>query len=171
MQSLRGLPRVSSPRSGRRSIAAGAFCGVLLLVLVACDAYEGQAIRVFDGDSFLMREAGETEIEVRLFGIDAPERYQPWSDRSRQALTELLHGQRLRLVPETEDRYGRVVATVLRVSDGLDVNAEMVRLGHAWVFRRYTDDPALIALGLRSDCRGMGQKVISKGLYQPTESG
>jgi endonuclease YncB( thermonuclease family) len=34
----------------------------------------------------------------------------------------------------------------LRVSDGLDVNAEMVRLGHAWVFRRYTDDPALIAL-------------------------
>jgi endonuclease YncB( thermonuclease family) len=31
-------------------------------------------------------------------------------------------------------------------ADPLDVNAEMVRRGAAWVYRQYSDDPALPAL-------------------------
>ena len=42
------------------------------------------------------------------------------------------------------DRYGRAVAKVIREPDGLVVNAEMVKSGHAWVYRRYTRDPALL---------------------------
>ena len=46
--------------------------------------------------------------------------------------------------PIDRDGYGRTVA---RVSVGeLDVNAELVRAGAAWVYRRYTDDPKLLAL-------------------------
>lgn len=125
--------------------AVGLLCG-LAVATAGCEAREGQVVQVFDGDSFVMREPGGTETEVRLFGIDAPERHQPWSRRSRQALRGLVRGRALRLVTVTEDQYGRVVATVYRVDDGMDVNAEMLRQGHAWVYRRYTDDPRLYRL-------------------------
>jgi len=42
------------------------------------------------------------------------------------------------------DRYGRVVGRVF--VDGLDVNAEMVRQGHAWVYRQYAKDESLFTL-------------------------
>jgi endonuclease YncB( thermonuclease family) len=57
----------------------------------------------------------------------------------------------------TVDAYGRTVALVRRTSDDLDVNREMVRQGHAWVYRRYTQDPSLIALeeAARDERRGI----------------
>ncbi|WP_083398444.1 thermonuclease family protein [Nitrosomonas communis] len=42
------------------------------------------------------------------------------------------------------DRYGRKVARVYK--DDIDVNAEMVRLGAAWVYRKYARDQNLYAL-------------------------
>src|SRR3990172_5651277 len=40
------------------------------------------------------------------------------------------------------DRYGRTVAKVYR--DGRDINREMIREGHAWVYRKYLRDPSLL---------------------------
>jgi hypothetical protein len=42
------------------------------------------------------------------------------------------------------DRYGRVVARL--TVDGADVGEEMLRQGHAWHFRRYSDDARLAEL-------------------------
>lgn len=42
------------------------------------------------------------------------------------------------------DRYGRTVARV--ICTGRDANAEQVRAGMAWVYRRYSKDPAMIAI-------------------------
>ena len=42
------------------------------------------------------------------------------------------------------DRYGRTVGRVF--AGALDVNAEMVRRGAAWVYRRHSDDPVLLRL-------------------------
>ena len=53
------------------------------------------------------------------------------------------------------DRFGRAVG---RVHEGaVDMNAEMVRRAAAWVFRRYSDDPALLRLEAeaRSARRGL----------------
>lgn len=42
------------------------------------------------------------------------------------------------------DRYGRTVGRVY--VDGTDVNAELVRQGYAWVYRKYAEDPKLYEL-------------------------
>jgi hypothetical protein len=42
------------------------------------------------------------------------------------------------------DRYGRIVGEVYR--EGQYINAEMVRSGHAWVYRRYSKNPKLLDL-------------------------
>ena len=35
---------------------------------------------------------------------------------------------------ETTDRYGRIVGWLIRLKDNLNVNQQMVRDGHAWVY-------------------------------------
>lgn len=130
-----------------------------VLLLAACTGEiqdTGRPVRVFDGDSLIVLMADGREVEVRLFGIDAPERRQPWSKRSRQALTALVEDRRVRLEAVAEDSYGRTVAVVYRLPDGLDVNREMIRQGDAWVYRRYTRDPELIALETAARTAGRG---------------
>lgn len=123
---------------------------VMASTLSACEPAGGQATRVFDGDSFLLRDQGGKEIEVRLFAIDAPERNQPWSRRSRESLRRLIRGYDLSLELVDTDRYGRAVAKVTRQTDGLVINKEMVRQGDAWVYRRYASDPERLSrLGLQ----------------------
>ena len=135
---------------------------ILTVPMVGCEASGGQTLKVFDGDSFLMRGEDGSEIEVRLYGIDAPERHQPWSRRSREALYGLIRGRALTLERVETDRYGRAVAKVTREPDGLIVNAEMVRGGNAWVYRRYTRDPALLQA-----FAGLSGKVFAPGRIEP----
>jgi micrococcal nuclease len=105
----------------------------------------GLPVRVLDGDSFVLR-TGRREVEVRLADIDAPEHGQPYADAARNALDGLIWKERLRAVVLDEDSYHRVVCRVYRVRDGLDVNAQLVRDGHVWVYRRRARDLGLYDL-------------------------
>jgi hypothetical protein len=81
---------------------------------------------------------------VRLFGIDTPERGQPWADKARQALARRVFGKQVRVNDVATDRYGRTVGEVY--ADNVCVGCELVREGNAWVYRKYTDDPILYEL-------------------------
>ncbi len=81
---------------------------------------------------------------MRLAEIGTPERGQHYGNRARQALADLAFGKPARVVARDMDRHGRTVSRVF--TGGRDVNAEMVRRGAAWVFRRYNDDSALLRL-------------------------
>ena len=82
-------------------------------------------------------------IRVRFHAIDAPERDQPHGAASKQALSRMVYGKQVNVEPIEQDRYDRLVARLWL--DDLDVNAEMIRQGAAWVYRRYADDPAYCA--------------------------
>lgn len=119
-------------------------------VVAAADRQSGEVltasvIRVRDGDSLLVRAGGQ-DIEVRLADVDAPERGQPHADQARKALIDLLQRRSVSLEVLDTDAYRRKVARVRRLPDGLDVNAEVVRAGNAWVYRRYVRDASLFAL-------------------------
>lgn len=108
-------------------------------------SWTARVIRVRDGDSLLVRADGR-DIEVRLADVDAPERGQPHADPARKALIDLLQRRDVTVEVLDTDTYKRKVARVRRVPDGLDINAEVVRAGNAWVFRRYVRDPSLFTL-------------------------
>lgn len=96
---------------------------------------------VIDGDT--LEIAGE---RVRLEGIDAPESDQTcgggWfgSWKCGRAATAqlrwLVGGRRVDCESGGRDKYGRVLAWCS--ADGRDINAEMVRTGHAWAFVKYS---------------------------------
>lgn len=122
-----------------KSAVAAIFAAALLS---ATGAYAEQihcrVVGVTDGDTLTCLSAEKKQIKVRLAQIDAPESSQPFGQRSKQALSDHVFSQDVDLERETTDRYGRMVAKVLK--DGKDVNLEMVRQGMAWVYDQYAHD-------------------------------
>lgn len=91
-----------------------------------------------DGDSFVVKK-NNTNVTIRLWGIDAPEYDQPHSRASKDALERLLSKKRLRIIPKDVDKYGRTVAIV--EVENIIVNSNMVANGNAWVHPYYCLEP------------------------------
>lgn len=92
----------------------------------------GKVTRIVDADTIEVRVATGS-MRVRLHAIDAPELDQPWGPEATQALSRMILGKKVELEPFEQDRYDRLVATVF--VGKVDVNSDLVRLGHAWAFR------------------------------------
>ncbi|MBI5721418.1 MAG: thermonuclease family protein [Burkholderiales bacterium] len=77
-------------------------------------------------------------------GGDAPEKGQPWGQKAKQALSDLCFGSEVTARIVTTDRYGRTVARIYQGSR--DINAELVREGAVWVYRKYLTDASLLPI-------------------------
>lgn len=108
-------------------------------------------IAISDGDT-LKAKCPEETIKIRLAEIDAPEKKQPFGQRSKQSLSDLCYLKQAKITLQTKDRYGRTVAHV--ECDGTDANTEQVRRGMAWVYRKYSDSAAL--LNIEADAKAIG---------------
>lgn len=120
------------------SILITVVISLVLSVLVKADELSGRVVAVADGDTITLLTPDKRQIRVRLAQIDAPEKAQPYGQKSKQALSDLVFGQTISVRVETTDRYGRTVGTVFY--EGKDVNLDLVRSGHAWVYRQYAND-------------------------------
>lgn len=112
----------------------------LLSTLLVCldwntaSAKHAYVLKVLDGDSLRVRMGGKT-LEIRLYGIDAPEYGQRYGTRSKKYAQGLANKVTVTVVPKDMDQYGRIVAVVR--SHGRMVNRELVRNGYAWVYPKY----------------------------------
>lgn len=88
----------------------------------------------------VVRDTRGRELRVRLEGVDAPERSQPFANQSRNSLRALTSGGVLRIEPRRTDSYGRTVAKVF-VGEK-DLGLEQIRRGLAWHYRFYAKDQA-----------------------------
>lgn len=104
-----------------------------------------KVVGVSDGDTFTCLTDENDQVKVRLAEIDAPEMDQPYGSRSKQALSDLIYSEFVKLSVQDTDRYGRTVARITR-ADGVDVNAEQVRAGAAWAYTKYLKDKSLLIL-------------------------
>lgn len=114
-----------------------------------------KVIDVSDGDTFTCFTDEDELIKVRLGEIDAPELNQPFGDKSKQSLYRLISSEMVKLDVQDTDSYGRSVARVKRV-DGVDVNAELVRSGAAWVYPEHLKDKSLLVLQTEAKSRQSG---------------
>ena len=95
----------------------------------------GRVVGVVDGDTLDVLKDGNELVRVRLSGIDAPERHQPFGQVAKKSLSDLAFNQRVIVDWKTRDRYGRVIGKVLVA--GLDTNLQMVKQGLAWHYKKY----------------------------------
>ena len=129
--------------AGRPAILAALLVLSALAPALAADL-EGRVVAIVDGDTLDLLTAEQRTVRVRLAEIDAPEHRQAFGTRAREALSDLAFGKAARAELVDRDRWGRAVGRVY-VGD-LEVNADLVRQGFAWVFRKYRHRPALLEL-------------------------
>jgi len=115
----------------------------LLLAQPACADFTGKVVKVADGDTITVLRDNE-QIKIRLAGIDAPEKAQPFGNVARQSMSEMLFGKEVRVVEQGRDRYGRIIGRVYQGE--VDVSAEQIKQGMAWVYRKYSKEAALYQL-------------------------
>jgi endonuclease YncB( thermonuclease family) len=112
--------------------------------IASTDALSGRVVGVTDGDTITVLTVAHKQVRVRLAEIDAPEKDQPWGQRSKALMSELVFGKPVTIQTSGQDQYGR---TLGRVYVGpTNVNAEMVRRGAAWAYRAYLTDRSLVTV-------------------------
>jgi endonuclease YncB( thermonuclease family) len=109
---------------------------LLLLLLAGASAlhaatFKGVVTHVTDGDTLWVRPDGERDtVEIRLADIDAPEGCQPFGPQAKKALAARVLRQPVVVRTRGRDDYDRAVAVVRHRKQ--DINAWLVREGHAW---------------------------------------
>lgn len=124
--------------------------------------------RILDGDTLEVKDDGEL-IRIRLVDIDAPEKSQPFGQRAKQKLSELVKDADGVAVSSTgKDRYGRTLAKVYvkkcqPACLAYYVNAEMVKSGLAWAIATMERQPARLWKNWRA---GRSKPKLGFGHYQ-----
>lgn len=78
-------------------ISLAAFAGSVFIALSAQAAdLIGKVVGVADGDTITLlldAPAGKLNVKIRVAQIDPPEKAQPWGQKSKQALSDLIYGK------------------------------------------------------------------------------
>jgi Micrococcal nuclease (thermonuclease) homologs len=126
----------NSRHADRYRIAITQLCCATTLIFASFNSHAdigGRVVRILDGDTIEVLQENNELTRIRLDGIDAPEKAQPFGQRSRQALTAMIAGKVVHISGNNRDRYNRLLGTVWY--DSADINAIQVIHGMAWAYQ------------------------------------
>jgi len=159
---------MAKPRKGLDSlhIIFLSFIAILAVLLIYFvrnihPIYTDEVVEVVDGDTFFIKN----RQPIRLFGINAPEIGDCFSEESKTALTKLILNKKVQLTDLQADRYGRVLAMVH--VDGKLINLEMIKGGFA-VYVRAPDQYLETMKQAGSVARDQKIGIFTPFCYQPT---
>jgi endonuclease YncB( thermonuclease family) len=99
------------------------------------ETISGRVVGVADGDTITVLDSTKTQHKIRLAGIDAPEKAQPFGQVSKKHLSNLVFNKDVTLDCGKTDKYRREVCVVM--VNGKDANQAQVASGMAWWYRQY----------------------------------
>jgi len=99
---------------------------------------EGKVVNVADGDTITVLVKNNTQYKIRLQGIDAPEKAQPYGQKSKQSLHQQVHSKQVTVEYQKKDMYGRIIGKVLL--NGIDICLKQIELGMAWHYKQYESE-------------------------------
>ena len=108
---------------------------VLVTAVATAGELRGKVVGVMDGDTIDVLTAEKSLHRIRLEGIDAPEKRQPFGQAAKGALSDAVFAREVKVVWHKQDRYQRIIGKVLVDAD--DVGLALVRSGYAWHYKRY----------------------------------
>ena len=108
---------------------------LLFCVSAIAGDFSGRVVRVLEGDAIIVLQDGQG-VKIRLYGIDAPEKGQAFGNRAKKFVSALIFVKEVKVEAKGQDRYGRTIANMI-LSDGRNINREIVKAGFAWWYRMY----------------------------------
>lgn len=100
--------------------------------------FKAKVIRIVDGDTLEVL-FHELPIMIRLAHIDCPEKKQAFGSKAKQVLSDLCFGQEIEFDFNEKDRNGRYICVIYNL-ERINLNKEMIKLGMAWHFKKYSND-------------------------------
>lgn len=98
----------------------------------------GRIVRVIDADTLVLEESDDEHRMLRLAGIDAPEKKQPFGSDATRPVSDSVLRQDVIAMSNRQYRYGRTIAVLM--SHGRDFNLAMVKQGPVWHNLRYAHE-------------------------------
>jgi endonuclease YncB( thermonuclease family) len=139
---------------------------VLAVMLLAAPSWAqviaGTVVSIADGDTITVLDGQRVQHKIRLAGIDTPERGQPFGQRAKEHLSQLVFGKSVEVETEKKDRYGRQVGKVY--ADGRDVNLAMMVAGFAWHYKKYESEQSASDRLLYSSAE-LDARAAKRGLW------
>jgi endonuclease YncB( thermonuclease family) len=126
----------------------------------------GKVVGIKDGDSFVLLDDDRIQHQVRLAGIDAPERSQSYGHVAKRSLSNMIFGKTIQVVWQTRDSYKRMVGKVLL--QGEDINLRQIESGYAWHYRQYQHEQNLTDRQVYTDAE-ISARRSRQGLWQEPE--
>lgn len=115
---------------------------------ILADTIYGRVVGVSDGDTITVLRDKE-QVKIRLSGIDAPERKQPFGNAAKQRTADMVFGKEVRVDARKQDKYGRTIGRVwvasaeCKTSDcpkTLDAGMALLTMGLAWHYKQYAKE-------------------------------
>lgn len=97
----------------------------------------GIVVAITDGDTLKLL-VDRQQYKVRIDGIDAPEKVQPFGSKSQANLGQMAFQKQATAECPKRDRYGRLVCKVF--VDSQDVGLKQIADGMAWWYRKYAKE-------------------------------
>ncbi len=129
------------------------------------DQITGKVVNVFDGDTLVVLTREQTSLKVRLAEIDAPEKSQPWGNKSKQALSALVSAEWVLVNSSGKDNYGRTLGTVFLGE--VNINKRMVESGNAWAYTAFVSDKDYFTLQEHAQANAVGLWSMSEADITP----
>jgi endonuclease YncB( thermonuclease family) len=141
---------------------------------------EGRVVKVADGDTITIVDNSGKKHRIRLGGIDAPEKDQPYGKESTQSLLELTSDKTVVIEYEKRDRYKRIIGKVLVDPPGevfcmaldcvkkIDAGLEQVKRGLAWHYKKYQGEQSVDDRGTYSEAEVEAREKLL-GLWSDSE--
>jgi endonuclease YncB( thermonuclease family) len=156
----------------------------LLLILIPASTWastlQGKVVKVADGDTVTIVDDKGDKHRIRLSGIDAPEKDQPYGSESTKNLEWLIYDGRVTVEYDKRDRYGRIVGKVLVNPQGdvfclaidcvrkVDAGLEQIKSGLAWHYKKYQKEQSKVDRKLYPKAEREARKK-PVGLWATTE--
>lgn len=98
-------------------------------------SFKGRVIGITDGDTIKVLDGTKT-VKVRLYGIDCPEKGQPFGNVAKKFTSDFVGMKTVTINVVSSDRYGRYIAKV-ETNTGHDLGEGLLKTGLAWWYQRY----------------------------------
>lgn len=91
----------------------------------------GKITKVIDGDTVILFDTAEKkQVKLKLLGIDAPNKRQPYAKESAKHLAQIILGYQVDVKYQKTDRNGFILGKLLW--NKRDINLNQVQSGFAW---------------------------------------
>ncbi len=140
---------------------------VFLVVIFGFQSSEisSQVVGIQDGDTVTLRVVSDDpraktrvgkNLRIRLLHVDCPERGYPYYMVAKRYTAELCAQKNVRVRHQNNfDRFGRLLGEVI-LPDGRILNKELVKMGYAKHFKKYSSDAQYAALEVRARSQKLG---------------